>query len=196
MTDYVKANSSGDEALAETIALGLAPGEIVLGCVLAIDTAGKPLVHYPQLGEDNSLVALSTLPVTHKHIGRQVALLFTNGDYRQPVIMGFIHSPLHDLLENFVLTKAEGEASDELVFAELDAKNESSDATNELKEDENTVRVDGKKIIIEGQEEIVFSCGQASITLTKAGKVLIRGKYLLSRSSGVNRIQGGSVQVN
>ena len=28
------------------------------------------------------------------------------------------------------------------------------------------------------------------------GKVLIRGTYLLSRSSGVNRIKGGSVQIN
>ena len=30
----------------------------------------------------------------------------------------------------------------------------------------------------------------------RAGKVLIRGAYLLSRSSGVNRIKGGSVQIN
>ena len=33
-------------------------------------------------------------------------------------------------------------------------------------------------------------------TLTRAGKILIRGAYLLARSSGVNRIQGGSVQIN
>ena len=37
---------------------------------------------------------------------------------------------------------------------------------------------------------------KASITLTKAGKVLIEGSYLLSRSTGVNRIKGGSVQLN
>ena len=35
-----------------------------------------------------------------------------------------------------------------------------------------------------------------SITLTGAGKVLIRGAYVLSRSSGVNKIKGGSVQLN
>jgi hypothetical protein len=34
------------------------------------------------------------------------------------------------------------------------------------------------------------------LTLTHAGKVLIRGAYVLSRSSGVNRIKGGSVQIN
>jgi hypothetical protein len=56
--------------------------------------------------------------------------------------------------------------------------------------------VDGKQVIFTAEEEIVFRCGKASITLTKAGKILIRGAYLLSRSSGVNRIKGGSVQIN
>ena len=31
---------------------------------------------------------------------------------------------------------------------------------------------------------------------TKAGKVILGGAYVLSRSSGVNRIKGGSVQIN
>ena len=56
--------------------------------------------------------------------------------------------------------------------------------------------VDGEKTVVTAQKEIVLRCGKASITLTRAGKVLIRGAYLLSRSSGVNRIKGGSVQIN
>jgi len=56
--------------------------------------------------------------------------------------------------------------------------------------------VDGKQLVFSAEEEIVFRCGEASITLTKAGKILLRGTYLLSRSSGVNRIKGGSVQIN
>ncbi len=56
--------------------------------------------------------------------------------------------------------------------------------------------VDGKRITFEAHDEIVLRCGRASITLTRAGKVLIRGTYLLSRSSGANRIKGGSVQLN
>ena len=55
---------------------------------------------------------------------------------------------------------------------------------------------DGGRIEISAEHEIVLMCGKASITLTRAGKVLIRGAYLLSRSSGVNRIRGGSVQIN
>ncbi|NJO16333.1 MAG: DUF2345 domain-containing protein [Thioploca sp.] len=57
-------------------------------------------------------------------------------------------------------------------------------------------RVDGQRVVLSAQKEIVLKCGKASITLTRAGKVLIRGAYLLSRSSGVNRIKGGSVQMN
>ncbi len=56
--------------------------------------------------------------------------------------------------------------------------------------------LDVERKTIAAKQEIVLRCGKASITLTRAGKVLIRGAYLLSRSSGVNRIQGGSVQIN
>ncbi len=58
------------------------------------------------------------------------------------------------------------------------------------------VKVDGEQVVIEGRKEVVLKCGKASITLTRAGKILIRGAYVLSRSSGVNRVQGGSVQIN
>jgi hypothetical protein len=57
-------------------------------------------------------------------------------------------------------------------------------------------RADGERLEFTAEKEIVFRCGKASITLTRAGKILIRGAYLLARSSGVNRIQGGSVQIN
>lgn len=57
-------------------------------------------------------------------------------------------------------------------------------------------RVDGERIELRADREIELSCGKASIILTRAGKVLIRGTYVLSRSSGANRIKGGSVQIN
>ena len=58
------------------------------------------------------------------------------------------------------------------------------------------MRLDDDSLMLSAQREIVLQCGKSSITLTRAGKVLIRGAYLLSRSSGVNRIKGGSVQIN
>ena len=58
------------------------------------------------------------------------------------------------------------------------------------------VDVDGERLLVTAKEQLVLRCGIASITLTKAGKVLIQGAYVSSRSSGVNRIKGGSVQLN
>ena len=53
-----------------------------------------------------------------------------------------------------------------------------------------------RALVVSAEKELVFRCGQASITLTRAGKVLLRGTYPSSRSSGANRIKGGSVQIN
>jgi len=67
-----------------------------------------------------------------------------------------------------------------------------------LSKPERTVGVvaDGRRVTVSAENEIVLRCGEASITLTRAGKVLIKGTYVLSRSAGVNRIRGGSVQLN
>ncbi len=58
------------------------------------------------------------------------------------------------------------------------------------------VELDQEHLVLSAAQSITLRCGKASITLTKAGKILLRGTYLLSRSSGVNRIKGGSVQIN
>lgn len=59
-----------------------------------------------------------------------------------------------------------------------------------------TLEVDGERQLITAEREIVLRCGEASITLTRAGKVLIKGSYVLSRSTGKNRIVGASVDIN
>jgi hypothetical protein len=58
------------------------------------------------------------------------------------------------------------------------------------------VDADGQQLMVSAKEQLVLRCGKASITLTKGGKVLIKGEYVLNRSSGVNRVKGGSVQLN
>lgn len=58
------------------------------------------------------------------------------------------------------------------------------------------VDVDGRTILLTGQETIELRCGEASITLNRDGKVVIRGHHVVSHASGVNRIRGGSVQLN
>jgi hypothetical protein len=59
-----------------------------------------------------------------------------------------------------------------------------------------SVQVDGERHVIQAEREIVLQCGEASITLTRAGKVLIRGTYILSRSTGYNKIKGAAIDIN
>ncbi|MBV2122766.1 MAG: hypothetical protein KUF74_15080 [Candidatus Thiodiazotropha sp. (ex Ctena orbiculata)] len=61
---------------------------------------------------------------------------------------------------------------------------------------EQFAEIDGERLVLSAEREIVLKCGKSSITLTRSGKIILRGNYLLSRSSGVNRIKGGSVQIN
>jgi hypothetical protein len=58
------------------------------------------------------------------------------------------------------------------------------------------VEADGTRLVVSAKEQLVLRCGKASVTLTKAGKVLIQGTYLSTHSSGTNRIKGASVQIN
>lgn len=58
------------------------------------------------------------------------------------------------------------------------------------------IEVDGERRVIEAEREIVLRCGEASITLTRAGKVIIKGNYILSRSTGYNKIKGAAIDIN
>jgi len=58
------------------------------------------------------------------------------------------------------------------------------------------VEADGQRLVVQATEQLVLKCGNASITLTKAGKILVEGTYVSHRSAGVMRIKGGSVQIN
>ena len=61
---------------------------------------------------------------------------------------------------------------------------------------EATVVLDAERLLVEGRDEIVLRCGEASITLRRNGRVIVRGAYVETRSSGVNRIKGGFVKIN
>jgi hypothetical protein len=67
-----------------------------------------------------------------------------------------------------------------------------------LREQPGAVEVDadGERLIVSARQQLVLRCGRASIVLTREGKVLIQGDFVSSYSLGVNRIKGGSVQLN
>jgi len=47
-----------------------------------------------------------------------------------------------------------------------------------------------------GERELILQCGDASISLRADGRIVIKGGYVLSRSTGVNKVKGASVQIN
>jgi hypothetical protein len=146
-----------------------------VGKVVRVDEGGKVFVDFPGNAQGpvaarfTGSIKITTLCQAAKH-GREILLVFENDDPAMPIILDVMHSLLDEITEA-PAPVSEAEKPDDVV-------------------------VDGKRIVYEAKEEIVLRCGKASITLTRAGKVLIRGVYLLSRSSGVNRIHGGSVQIN
>jgi Domain of unknown function (DUF6484) len=55
---------------------------------------------------------------------------------------------------------------------------------------------DEGRVVLAADRELVLRCGDATITLTRAGKVIIKGRYIVSRSTGHNRIKGATVDIN
>jgi hypothetical protein len=56
--------------------------------------------------------------------------------------------------------------------------------------------VDGRRVKITARDEVVIACGEASITLRKNGKVIVRGTHVETYSKGMNRIKGTRVKIN
>jgi hypothetical protein len=52
------------------------------------------------------------------------------------------------------------------------------------------------ELVIEAKKNLTLKCGEGSITLRKDGKILIKGKDLVSQAKRMNRIKGGSVAIN
>lgn len=48
----------------------------------------------------------------------------------------------------------------------------------------------------EADRELVLRCGRASLVLTKAGKIILRGTHVASIATGTHRILGGAVEIN
>lgn len=51
-------------------------------------------------------------------------------------------------------------------------------------------------LVIEARENLTLRCGDGSITIRKDGRILIKGKDLVSHAQRANRIRGGSVAIN
>ena len=161
--------------------MGAQQPEIVLGQVVGIGDTGAPLVGWDGCPGGVAVPALTTAICTVDHVGRTVALLFADGDPSRPIIVGIIQQPLDAVVD----------ATRESAQAEQD-----SSASADPPAAARTAEIDEETVVLSADKKIVLQCGKASITLTRAGKVIIRGEYVLSRSSGANRVKGASISLN
>ncbi|MCK5565690.1 MAG: hypothetical protein KAJ07_10630 [Planctomycetes bacterium] len=146
-----------------------------IGSITGIDKKGLILIDFPgnTLGPLPARFVESIKQKLLKHgvpVNDKILIIFENDDPGLPIIIDAICDTLDDQAE-----------SDAVAF--------------QVQETED-VTIDGRRVTFDAKEQIELRCGKSSIILTRAGKVLIRGAYLLSRSTGANRIKGGSVQLN
>jgi hypothetical protein len=145
----------------------------ITGFLVGRDERGA-LVEYPG-NPHGVLFARTIVPLEGLDVGtatpkrREVLLVFEEERSDQPIIVGLLES----------------------------ATEYSATAAPESRQAERIeALVDGQRVVLDAKDEIVLRCGEASITLRRNGRIVIRGAYVETRSRGVNRIKGGSVQIN
>jgi hypothetical protein len=136
-----------------------------MGWLAGVDGAGLPLVDFPG-NRAGPLVARKTVPLgpevlQNAAVSRQgVVLMFEEGNPRLPLIIGLEQASSATPMLDAVLAEAEVKPPAEAEQPEV--------APVEA-------HVDGKRVVVEGADEVVLKCGQASITLRRNGKLIIKG---------------------
>ena len=150
------------------------PSGIIVAEITGESADGRPLLRWGKgraKARPARVVWMQSPPQWSACKGLRAIAGFEDGDPAKPILLGLLDRP-PPVEENEVAVPVDGpERADEAL-------------------------IDGERVVLSADKEIVLQCGKASITLTRAGKILIRGEYVLSRSAGTNRIKGGSVQIN
>ena len=148
-----------------------------LGHIVDVSEEGKILVDFkennlgrPQIAHIVSPSQIMAEKGGNSLVGCSVLLLFEENDLLSPVIVGVVHDHI----------PYQYEKKDEAVTMDMPLQ----------------ASIDGMTVLLEAKKEIVLSCGKSSITLTKDGKIIVKGTQLVSRSSGTNKIKGAAVSIN
>jgi hypothetical protein len=144
----------------------LMSGSAAIGRLQGFDLADRPLVTNLEALPRQVVTARTSVALRRQMLGSDVVVLYQGGDPTLPIIVGVI-------------------------------QDSSMALDNPLPPPPQTVvMADDDRYVISAEREIVLRCGDASITLTRAGKVIIKGRYVLSRSSGYNKIKGAAIDIN
>jgi hypothetical protein len=167
---------------------------------MPVDTLSRPNIHAPASGDSVALKSGANDNPQTTRIG--VISGFTAAGDPIVRVPGWLHgvglpsrettevSPA-DLGSEVVVAIGESECQAPIILGIMKARKTPVDPTSPVQ-----VELDGDRVTLSADKEIVLRCGAASITLTRAGKIIIRGTHILSRSTGAHRIKGASVEIN
>lgn len=146
---------------------------VCVGTLVGADPEGGLRVVYPGQPEAGGLPARTTVIVAPQDAGRQVVLVFEEGDPYRPIVLGLLQArPV----------RTEDTAADVVGSISPRARRH--------------VRVDGERVQIEARRELVLQCGKSSITLRADGQVYVKGVKIVSRARGLHKIRGANVRIN
>lgn len=148
--------------------------ELVVGIVTGINESGLTSVAFACNSSEDPVQAKSVVLVTNRDVGRQVVLMFENGDVNAPVVLGLIQDQSN-------------------LAGEEQSVIEKVEHTEEIPE---TLIIEDETPLTASRKELRLECGDSSITLTRAGKIVVQGNEIVTRSTGCTRIKGLSVELN
>lgn len=166
------------------------PTDLVLGTLVELDAVGTPLVSFPGSESLQLIPAQSCPPVSGGDCGRTVALLFVSGDLNRPMIVGFVRS-----LDTESRRGCAGKPGPMTITADSSVEHtvQPQTAHSTVTADQETV---SDRLVFQADREIILRCGEASLTLTREGKVLVKGAYISTHATGTQRIKGAVIQIN
>ena len=151
---------------------------------MAVEELLAPIVSPPSSRIDGVVIAT----ISGFDEGGSPRITFANNSLRRPLTaLSTVAIDATDVGREVAVSFERGDPSRPIILGKLWQSGQTPPVVAE---------VDRERLVLTASQEIVLQCGEASITLTSAGKIIIRGAYVSSRSTGVNRIQGGAVEIN
>jgi uncharacterized protein DUF6484 len=149
-----------------TPSAALMSGGAAIGRLHGFALDDSPMVGDLDTLPGQAIAARTTVSLRREMIGTPVVILYERGNPQLPIIVGVMQ-------QSPIATEQSALSSQAIA-----------------------VHADDERYEIRAEREIMLRCGDSSITLTRAGKVIIKGNYILSRSSGYNKIKGAAVDIN
>lgn len=145
--------------------------ELTVGTIANVDRNQCVWVDYDDNPYGIPLVAICAASVTMADVGRDVVLAFAQGDPGQPILLGLLR-------RNLIKNQTEPGASVHAVELIRETGNETP------------------HVHLEAAEAVTLKCGQASLTLNRDGRVIVRGTNVATYADGTLRLRGAVVELN